>query len=294
MTSISSIETITQRTLSASPPLTPTTSGSHNDRTWLADESGNSKGKGKRKQTTPEDDDLDGVEASPSTDASAYPPVNDEEAETRRVQENLRRWEMAERQRRKQARESMQSPSSLLGDVSRRASLLWSGRLSKHSANSSLGTHVALQSQENINAVHMDDINVSPTPSPVLTPSRRDSTDPDNPFIGPSESLSPFADPHQPLSPTTDGHSSIPRSDESLSSSRVPPTPKPISLPPPLTPPPRVETPPSATSPPKATRQTNSQGDLKETRWWHDWLCGCSEGPDRGGDYQAGRTNPFE
>lgn len=25
-----------------------------------------------------------------------------------------------------------------------------------------------------------------------------------------------------------------------------------------------------------------------EVRWWHEWLCGCGEGPDRGGDHQVG------
>jgi hypothetical protein len=28
-------------------------------------------------------------------------------------------------------------------------------------------------------------------------------------------------------------------------------------------------------------------------RWWTDWLCGCREGPDRGGDHQV-RPLPFE
>jgi len=40
---------------------------------------------------------------------SSYPPINDDAEETRRVEENLRRWEIAER--RKAARESSQKPA---------------------------------------------------------------------------------------------------------------------------------------------------------------------------------------
>ncbi|KAH9851433.1 hypothetical protein C2E23DRAFT_886604 [Lenzites betulinus] len=40
-----------------------------------------------------------------------YPPTKEEEAESRRIAENLRRWEVAERQRRKAARESTASTS---------------------------------------------------------------------------------------------------------------------------------------------------------------------------------------
>jgi hypothetical protein len=25
----------------------------------------------------------------------------------------------------------------------------------------------------------------------------------------------------------------------------------------------------------------------QDTRWWHEWLCRCGEGPDRGGDNQV-------
>ena len=30
-----------------------------------------------------------------------------------------------------------------------------------------------------------------------------------------------------------------------------------------------------------------SEQDLPPVRWWHEWLCGCGEGPDRGGDHQV-------
>ncbi|KAG8832006.1 hypothetical protein FRC17_002225 [Serendipita sp. 399] len=62
--------------------------------------------------------------------SDAYPPVGDDELEERRVTENLKRWEEAERQRRKVARESTRTSfnsqrSSIVGDVGRRASKLW-------------------------------------------------------------------------------------------------------------------------------------------------------------------------
>ncbi|KAG8898361.1 hypothetical protein FRC00_002908 [Tulasnella sp. 408] len=71
-----------------------------------------------------EEDADDGVElteagAAPGGATESYPPMKDEELETRRVQENLRRWEEAERQRRKAARDSRaaRTPSTLISDV---------------------------------------------------------------------------------------------------------------------------------------------------------------------------------
>lgn len=58
-----------------------------------------------------------------------YPPMGDDDLEERRVNETLKRWEEAERQRRKAVRESNRTSGSprpsLVGDVSRRASKLW-------------------------------------------------------------------------------------------------------------------------------------------------------------------------
>jgi len=63
----------------------------------------------------------------------------------------------------------------------------------------------------------------------------------------------------------------------------------PLDLPRPKTPPPvAISTPPYLIDPPRATHHPkNSEDDTKSSRWWHEWLCGCGEGPDRGGDYQA-------
>ncbi|KAF8891637.1 hypothetical protein BD779DRAFT_137593 [Infundibulicybe gibba] len=68
----------------------------------------------------------------------AYPPTSDGEAETRRVEETLKRWELAERQKRKAARESISSTTPT-SNVSQRASLLWPNRKSRHPPDNGLG-----------------------------------------------------------------------------------------------------------------------------------------------------------
>ncbi|KAG8761025.1 hypothetical protein FRC14_000134 [Serendipita sp. 396] len=78
-----------------------------------------------------DDDTLEYPYVHPVENASdVYPPVGDDELEERRVTENLKRWEEAEKQRRRAARESTRTSfnsqrSSIVGDVGRRASKLW-------------------------------------------------------------------------------------------------------------------------------------------------------------------------
>ncbi|KAG6907903.1 hypothetical protein DXG01_006958 [Tephrocybe rancida] len=289
-----SVDTITPSSPSppTPPPTPPLTLSEHTSLT-----------KGKQKEVDLGYDDFRDPEPVLPQETAAYPPTNDDASETRRIEENLRRWDVAERQRRKYARESVQPPSSLVGDVSRTASLLWSSRHPRHKHDASLGNHVALQSQENINSVPLDDLTAatptpSPSPSPSPSPQRRDS-DPQNPFANP---LSPFADPLQSMSsPSTNNNSPSSSAllvnqspDASVPTSRGPPGPPlPLDLPPPRTPP--IKSAPSPAPTPSLSRPADDiRDEIRETRWWHDWLCGCSEGPDRGGEYQAGRTNPFE
>ncbi|KAJ7287631.1 hypothetical protein C8J57DRAFT_1446320 [Mycena rebaudengoi] len=274
------------------PPSPPTPieedlSGAHqwsDDENKLLDPS--SKAKGKARQLY---DD--------AADSQDYPPVNDDEAETRRIEENLKRWEVAERMKRKAARESTTPDSaqtpSLLAGVGRRASSLWPGRKSQNP--STLGTHSALQSEEPVDAVPLDDIAATPTPSPTR------SEPPEDPFANPQ---SPFTDDAAVMSPSNDPPPPTPHMDKAdpmdadpqrpalltaTSSFRRPPTPKPLGLPPPRAPPPPL--PPN--SPPPVPVPA-SDDEPQKTRWWHEWLCGFGEGPDRGGEHQAGRTNPFE
>jgi len=71
------------------------------------------------------------------------------------------------------------------------------------------------------------------------------------------------------------------------------PTPAPLGLPA------RAGTarPPSSMSQMSRDKKPEDDDDIEPPfngRWWTDWLCGCREGADRGGDHQAGRTNAFE
>ena len=106
--------------------------------------------------------------------------------------------------------------------------------------------------------------------------------------------VSPFDDSNSVPTPTAPKRPTL--QVKSVSTSGHPP-PQPLGLPPPKTPPPRVMTPgvtspPGPTPQPSATRSSNEDDDGNEhtwrNRWWTDWLCGCREGPDRGGDDQVG------
>ncbi len=117
-------------------------------------------------------------------------------------------------------------------------------------------------------------------------------------------------------------------------SKRQPPPPQPLDLPAPKVLPPHpdapyTDRPPGPVAEPdldvhERVRDVEAQKQVRQVgedhppaiRWWHEWLCGCGEGPDRGGDnqvrdtysalpvlcdadcrllaIQAGRTNPFE
>lgn len=213
--------------------------------------------------------------------------------------QNLRRWEVTERKRRKAARESSQSvsaTSSLLDDIARRANQIWPNRQNRHSSHNGLGAHTALQSQENFDSVPLD--NIHDATSPSLSPSRTSSQDTlrENPFTNPSEAMSPFADPPNPESPTPTPSAtrSSPFSkylDPPSVSRRQPPVPKPLDLPKPRTPPPPVSSLPYASTSPAIAEEHPEVSDENETRWWHDWLCGCGEGPDRGGEHQVTITS---
>lgn len=90
MSSISSIETVTPRNLSSLPP-SPTTSGSNQERTLLGAEPGHFEldqpWKGKGRQLEQEHDGFETDDVSHPSHNGVYPPTNDDEAETRRVEE---------------------------------------------------------------------------------------------------------------------------------------------------------------------------------------------------------------
>jgi len=242
-------------------------------------------------------------------------------------------WEVAERQRRKSARDTGASTTSSLIDVARRASALWSRRSSHHSVDGG-GKHRVLQTSED--HVRLDDIVASPLHSAPPSPSPSPGPSPNQHLVtGPSPyARDPFSDPPPssstsslfvnalstteidaesaavelqapaptsaaaPLlsSPLTVSHSG------KRFSAKVVSAPAPLDLPKPRSPPPRTAT-PHAKRPPEPFPRPDSrmshaadeeEQDAKPVRWWTEWLCGCSEGPDRGGEVQAGRTNPME
>ncbi|KAI0051222.1 hypothetical protein FA95DRAFT_1554806 [Auriscalpium vulgare] len=240
-------------------------------------------------------------------DTETYPPMSGDEAETRRIEENLRRWEIAERQRRKAARDaaagsplSKGSSVSVVAGVARRASLLWP---SKRASREGAGAHRALRTSED--AVALEDIEGSPSPSPSPTPNpvsqrNRQYTQADNPFADPGGSSSslfvnavPQAGDSSPQS-----SSAIAASDSGVSftakADQRPP--QPLDLPQPRSPPPRTETPHSKRPPePRSPPSTSPAPRMPEeeeppVKWWTEWLCGCSEH----GEFQAARTNPLE
>lgn len=195
--------------------------------------------------------------------------------------------------KRKAARESVtdtQSPS-LFTNVTRRASSLWTGRNSQHPHNidPSLGAHTALNSQDSVDVVPLEDIAATPTPSPTHSESS-------NPFANP-RAPDPFSDAEAIMSPSPDPSPPTPQGEKddaiamtspqrpallkASSSIRRPPTPKPLGLPPPRAPPPPL---PQNNPPPVPIPEDD---EPKETRWWHEWLCGLGEGSDRGGDHQV-------
>ncbi|KAJ4494074.1 hypothetical protein C8J55DRAFT_175269 [Lentinula edodes] len=313
MTSISSMETITADTHphSSSSPSDDEDLGRR--RIWEngdEDHMPRVSSKGKQKENGFTDTDRDGSEETvlEPPDSGLYPPTTDEEAETRRIEENLRRWQVSEMQKRKTARESMSKPSQTAPDGGWRASSLW--QKPSHRQRD-LGKHTALGSEDSIEHLPLENLvntpGPSPSPSPLPSPLPPNLEEyPENPFANPP--VSPFEDSQQVTAVMS---SSEPPSDistltvvaptperptllaKSASFSRPPP-PKPINIPPPKTPPPPVNVPPLAVSPLslEGAPPHHHQEPEKETRWWHEWLCGCGE--DRDADNQGGRTNPFE
>ncbi|KAI6125730.1 hypothetical protein EV401DRAFT_1855424 [Pisolithus croceorrhizus] len=252
--------------------------------------------KGKEKQLFHQADEEQGEreEGNDDTIETVYPPSGDATAETRRVEETLKRWEVAERQRRKAARESVQMTTgpSVLGDVTRKASLILSRRHPPQRA-SGLGDHRALKSRDSIDVVPLSDMDHSPqrvvhSPTPFIGDSDNVSTTTNlaNPFIHPSErrlSSSPLV---------AAVANSISRLPANVSPTNSPPS---VPVPPPHVPPSTPNQKPPSPIPPLAIGPSLHEPEpQKQVRWWHEWLCGCGEGPDRGGDNQAARTNPFE
>jgi hypothetical protein len=198
----------------------------------------------------------------------------------------------------------------VLADVARRATSLWSHRASRPPADGA-GRHRVLQTSED--SGHLEGL--APSPSHSAAPSRSPSPSPGHPHTGPyARSKDPFSDPPgstsslfvnaQPITSDLGAPASFVELDapasatgssssESTKVSKPANAPAPLDLPKPLSPPPRGAT-PHANRPPEPFPRPDSRMSLayddeekKPVRWWTDWLCGCNEGPDRGGEVQV-------
>ncbi|KAI0738408.1 hypothetical protein C8Q80DRAFT_276991 [Daedaleopsis nitida] len=300
---------------------------------------GKGKGKGKGKERMRDSDSEDdeeedeGEEEDEDSAAAGYPPTKEEAAETRRIQENLRRWEMAERQRRKAARESASlpppNPAGGIGGANAPSSLFADlfHRDSRKAPLGGVGAHHVLATTDD--GVPLDDLD-SDAPT-IERPSSSSSPlppEPENPFDTPNASRTSLNIPaHSAImtesdtlpdelaTPTKKKLKAPERPTLEASSSfagpppakKQPPPPKPLDLPAPKAPPPlgdasgTAQQPEPTPSPSPSPERVLSPGPTPQqeeprqpVRWWHEWMCGCGEGPDRGGEYQAGRTNPME
>ncbi|KAL5523779.1 hypothetical protein ACEPAG_7952 [Sanghuangporus baumii] len=168
---------------------------------------GSVKGKERAREISLDEDENE-AELTP-TIGTGYPPQKDEEEESRRIEQNLRRLEEEERQRRKAARGNAASVShtSVVSDVSRRASLLFTSRRSGSGGSSRSRPpihHVHSQlGQSSEDALPLTDLHtnsnslVSPagskpsSPIPPATGTLPVPTIPENPFE-PPDSATPL------------------------------------------------------------------------------------------------------
>ena len=252
---------------------------------------------------------------------------------------------MEERERRKVARESGSSSRYSVRDVTRTASSIWAGLRSQRPlsrAGGGVGHHRVLPDNENEYGLPLEDLDRTPPPSGANTPTMKSkfiSSPPysnstmttENPFENPDHvrnaSTSSLNTPDHPtiLTESSEPHSVLlSPSTAERKRKKGPPPPEPLGLPKPRTPPPLgsqdqayINEPPDQTvEPSAAVGGTDHDPDEseKEVKWWTEWLCGCSEGPDRGGfnqvrsprfrppsrrlkptrSLQSGRTNPNE
>jgi len=262
-----------------------------------------------------------------------YPPASVEDAESRRIMNNLKKWDAKERHQRKLTRDATTNHArsqsqSVVDDVSHRASILWKNIGGRTKTKRPSGSdHQVLQDAdlegepEDDEEVRLSTFVSSPIGSPVESPTPTQSfqnlsneshiptsgdpfADPDDNSssrheiphdgIAPSDGVIMDPVPTPPASSADIHHPHLSSSSNSTTPmSQQPGPPLPLRLPPPKTPP------PASTPSPQNTVVDNPEQEVEfdepgKGKWWTEWLCGCSEGADRGGDNQAGKTNPFE
>jgi len=224
-------------------------------------------------------------EESGDNDENTYPPMHEDVAESRTVEENLKRMELEERQRRKSLRESRprhEHKSSLVQDIGRQ---IWSRRQSTASWDS----HRELRREDDVGLDELD-TRSQLTPSPKLSStdmhasmdSSPSPSDPTGPLMQPiPESPQPLGELHARSAPLRPILEASPMSFISLGA-QTPASPgiSPVKSPPPRTMSPEIH----------PLRNSNQVTGRREG-WWTEWLCGCIEERE---ERQGGFTNPFE
>ena len=261
----------------------------------------------------------------------SYPPLSEEVEEERAVVENLKRWENAERLRRKAVRESRSmstsSAPSPITELSRRASQILFRRStgSKRDSATRLRTDSPtplddLEQQRNsshLTRTQTDDTARNPFRDPaaaasdaaLMSPATGDPFQPSTSRVQRSDSVSTVTGGTTPVQPTPQrpvlqamGSSYVGDGQERAHA----PTPRPLDLP--TTPAPQhlyegggiVPAPVSGregmrirrTLAERQEEEEELERERRDGRWWTDWLCGLKEKSDPSG--QGGRTNPFE
>ncbi|KZW00285.1 hypothetical protein EXIGLDRAFT_761899 [Exidia glandulosa HHB12029] len=252
-------------------------------------------------------------DAESGTELTTYPPTNEDEAESKRIEENLRRWEEAERQKRRAQRESKvlsSSPPSRTSIVGGGWDALFARstarRESTYNPHRPLRRDTQEEPADGSYATHRADSPTTPVPNtPGLSPAT--ATTPNaagsSPFSDAAAAASgPLMEPGTPGEVPSMSPLSSPPARPVLQASQstqlqVPSTSR-TTEPPGKINPPRIVIPGEDGNEASSSSSSRSRGQLEPdepheppTRWWTEWLCGCRE--DKA-EQQGGATNPFE
>ncbi|KAH7108301.1 hypothetical protein BKA62DRAFT_824503 [Auriculariales sp. MPI-PUGE-AT-0066] len=277
------------------------------------------------------EDEEEGEESSElDAGTASYPPTTEDKNESRRIAENLRRWEAAERDKRRAARESKHIDADTDAETNTAAGgargswYLWN-RQSAADGRSGGGAH---NPHQLLRGNSHDDGTAAPTRPVSIDETDEPATPmPNTPGLSPATptptrvDTSPFSDVHAAVSTVSLGPALMEPSASVPTTPRAEPPPErpvlqathasaaaiPLMTDEPFkTPPPRIVIPgqqeDEGTELPNRSQdqQRRHQDQLewqeqgqkqRQGRWWTDWLCGCREDRHR---EQGGATNPFE
>jgi hypothetical protein len=202
---------------------------------------------------------------------------------------------------------------------------MWKNVGSRHKSKRPSGSdHQVLKDDEfeadlddgDVQLMTLGESNTPASPTETPTPTQTHKALPDDSEPPTPTARNPFADPMEevaakdpqggilvngsvvmdpmPTPPATSENNTLgltltssPASTEPPPQTRLPAPPQPLSIPPPKTPPPFSGSPDNTREAPTAVPDLTDDEEPGQHRWWTEWLCGCREGPDRGGDNQV-------